>query len=104
MTPPSTPEDADAEKPLENPTNGPPAPATEPEDPETYRQIAYNLIKRGEPFLALDVIQPALVRFPQDLRLLQLQSLALARSGEPEPAREILEKLREQVASHEKHP
>ncbi len=62
--------------------------------PEVYRAIAQAILRHGEPLLAYDVITEALTSWPNDLRLRQLQGLALARSGATERANAILEKLR----------
>ena len=62
--------------------------------PDVYRVIGENLLKLGEPLLAYDVIREGLGVWSQDLRLRQLQGLALARSGATERANSVLEKLR----------
>ena len=71
--------------------------AHDPEDwsafPEVYRAIAQAILRHGEPLLAYDVITEGLASWPEDLRLRQLQGLALARSGATERAKLILEKL-----------
>jgi class 3 adenylate cyclase len=51
-------------------------------------------LKAGEPLLAYDVVSGALARSPDDVRLRQLQGLALARSGAGERARGVLETLK----------
>ena len=62
--------------------------------PDVYRVIGENLLKLGEPLLAYDVIREGLGVWSQDLRLRQLQGLALARSGATERANSVLEQLR----------
>ena len=51
-------------------------------------------LKAGEPLLAYDVASEGLAMWPEDVRLRQLQGLALARSGATERANTILESLR----------
>jgi class 3 adenylate cyclase/tetratricopeptide (TPR) repeat protein len=62
--------------------------------PGNYRQLAEKLLGQGEPLLAYDVVNEALSKWPDDVRLRQLQGLALARSGATERANTILEDLR----------
>lgn len=62
--------------------------------PGNYRQLAKKLLGQGEPLLAYDVVNEALAQWPEDVRLLQLQGHALARSGAPKRANVILENLR----------
>ena len=52
------------------------------------------MLAQGEPLLAYDVASEALSTWPNDVRLRQLQGLALARSGATERANAILESLR----------
>src|SRR5438874_2116579 len=63
--------------------------------PERYRSFAEKVLAQGEPLLAYDVVNEALTRWPDDVRLLQLQGFALARSGATERANGALEKLRQ---------
>ena len=63
--------------------------------PGTYRTLAEKILGQGEPLLAYDVVSEALAKWPEDIRLRQLQGLALARSGATERANAILETLRQ---------
>ena len=65
-----------------------------PQRPEIYRALGERILAQGEPLLAYDVIHEGLTKFPADVRLRQLQGLALARSGATERASAILENLR----------
>ena len=60
---------------------------------EITRAIAERILAHGEPLLAYDVIRSGLAVWPSDLRLRQLNGLALARSGATERANALLEKL-----------
>ncbi|HEY1583685.1 MAG TPA: TRAFs-binding domain-containing protein [Chthoniobacterales bacterium] len=60
---------------------------------EVFRLLGEKLLKRGEPLLAYDVVRQGLEEFPRDVRLRQLQGLALARSGSSERAGAILSEL-----------
>src|SRR5215467_15020173 len=62
--------------------------------PEIYRLVGEKILKQGEPLVAYDVITEGLKNRPEDVRLRQLQGLALARSGATERANAILEQLR----------
>ena len=62
--------------------------------PEIYRLVGEKILKQGEPLLAYDVVSEGLKNCPKDVRLRQLQGLALARSGATERANRILEQLR----------
>ena len=62
--------------------------------PEIYRSLGERILRQGEPLLAYDVISEALAIWSDDVRLRQLQGLALARSGATERANVVLEKLR----------
>lgn len=64
------------------------------QSPEKYRDIAQQILGQGEPLLAYDVVNEGLGQWPEDVRLRQLQGLALARSGTTERANTVLEKLR----------
>ena len=55
---------------------------------------AERLLGLGEPLLAYNTLQAALVDSPSDLRLRQLKGLALARSGALQRAHDMLAKLR----------
>jgi hypothetical protein len=63
------------------------------ESAETAIASAEQSLERGEPLLAYNVLQEALQRWPQHSRLLQLQALALARSGDTARANDILAAL-----------
>src|SRR5205085_6852774 len=62
-----------------------------------YRQLGERLLGVGAPGLAHDVVvegldpEPEKKRWPTDVRLRQLQALALARIGSAERAQQILE-------------
>jgi hypothetical protein len=62
--------------------------------PEIYRSLGERILGQGEPLLAYDVISEGLAIWSDDVRLRQLQGLALARSGATERANVVLEKLR----------
>jgi class 3 adenylate cyclase len=62
--------------------------------PELYRALGERALAHGEPLLAYDVVREGLGIWSVDVRLRQLQGLALARSGATERASAILEKLR----------
>lgn len=64
------------------------------ETPEVYRLLGERVLNQGEPLLAFDIINEGLKLLPGDIRLRQLQGLALARSGASERANRILEQLR----------
>ena len=64
------------------------------QSPEKYRETAQQILGQNEPLLAYDVVSEGLGKWPEDVRLRQLQGLALARSGATERANTILEKLR----------
>lgn len=64
------------------------------QSPGNYRLLAEKILQRGEPLLAFDVVREGLSILPTDVRLRQLQGLALARSGASERANAILEELR----------
>jgi class 3 adenylate cyclase len=59
-------------------------------NPEPYRLLGERILKLGEPLVAYDVVAEGMKSFPQDLRLRQLLALALARSGAPGPANNVL--------------
>lgn len=60
---------------------------------EAAAAAAQQHLERGEPLLAYNDVQDALARWPQHLRLRQLQALALARSGDIERANAALAAL-----------
>ncbi len=61
---------------------------------EIYRRAVDAALKLGESFLAFDIAVEGLNTFKGDLRLIQLQALALARTGATKRANEILGELR----------
>lgn len=65
-----------------------------PDSPPTTSAAAVALAERhlqqGEPILAYNAAQDGLAQWPQQLRLRQLQALALARSGDVERANRLL--------------
>ena len=61
--------------------------------PRIYRLLGERILKQGEPLLAYDVVSEGLKNYPTDVRLRQLQGLALARSGATDSANRILEQL-----------
>src|SRR5205814_2028397 len=61
---------------------------------DIYRRAVDAALKLGESFLAFDVAVEGLNNFKGDLRLTQLQALALARTGATKRANEILGELR----------
>jgi class 3 adenylate cyclase len=71
----------------------------------TYRALAHQLLKKGEPLLAHEVIESGHRAldgdepFKKDGRLRQLMALALARSGATKRANEILDRLDEEERS-----
>jgi len=58
------------------------------------RTSAEGMLRQGEPLLAYNLVQEGLEKWPRDLRLRQLQGLALARSGAVLRAKQTLETLR----------
>ena len=62
-------------------------------DIRAYRVLAHQLLRNGEPLIAYDVASDGLKLVEGDVRLLQLQALALARSGATAPAHRILSTL-----------
>jgi class 3 adenylate cyclase len=61
--------------------------------PKEYALLGNRILKAGEPLLAYDVITDGLKHRPRDLRLRQLQGLALARSGATRSANRVLTAL-----------
>ena len=64
-----------------------------PDSPAAAAALADRLLHRGEPVLAYNAAQSGLQEWPGDLRLRQLQGLALARSGDVERANALLAAL-----------
>src|SRR5258705_11706971 len=62
--------------------------------PAVFRCLGERVLAQGEPLLAYDVVSAGLEIWPRDVRLRQLQGLALSRSGATERANTILENLR----------
>lgn len=62
-------------------------------NPELYRLLGERMLTLGEPLMSYDVLAEGIKFFPQEIRLRQLLALALARSGAPGPANEVLERL-----------
>lgn len=80
------------------PTGSPPAAASanapHPDaDAATAAAAALRLLKQGEPLLAYNTAQEGLRQWPENLRLRQLQALSLARSGDVEEAKHLLQQL-----------
>lgn len=71
------------------------------QSPNDYRLLAEKILQQGEPLLAFDVVSEGLSILPGDVRLRQLQGLALARSGATERANAILERLRSEGEADE---
>ncbi len=69
--------------------------------PEIYRLVGERILAQGEPLLAYDVMADGLSIWPSDVRLRQLQGLALARSGATERASALLEQLRSEGVGDE---
>ncbi len=61
---------------------------------QVYRRAVDVAMRLGESFLAFDIAVEGLQSFKNDLRLIQLQALALARTGATRRANSILEQLR----------
>ncbi len=66
---------------------------------EIYRRAVEQAMKLGEAFLAFDMTAEGLQAFKRNLRLIQLQALALARTGATKRANQILDQLR--AAGHQ---
>jgi class 3 adenylate cyclase len=62
---------------------------------------AEKFLAQGEPLLAYDLISEGLTKSPQNVRLRQLQGLALARSGATQRANIILQRLRNENQADE---
>ncbi len=63
-------------------------------DVQIYRRAVDAALRMGESFLAFDMTAEGLVAFKDDLRLVQLQALALARTGATRRANALLDHLR----------
>jgi class 3 adenylate cyclase len=66
---------------------------------DVYRRAVDAALRVGEAFTGFDIAVEGLGNFKGDLRLIQLQALALARTGATKRANEILEQLR--VSGHQ---
>jgi class 3 adenylate cyclase len=64
--------------------------------PRAHQSLGEKVLRMGEPLLAYDVTRRGLDLWPGDVRLRQLQALALARSGAGERAAKQLIQLREE--------
>jgi class 3 adenylate cyclase/tetratricopeptide (TPR) repeat protein len=64
-----------------------------PLTPDIYRLLGDYILQLGEPLMAYDVIAEGLQHWHDDVRLQQLQALALARSGATHRANAILSQL-----------
>ena len=64
-----------------------------PDTLEAAVALAERHLQQGEPILAYNAAQDGLAQWPQQLRLRQLQALALARSGDVERANRLLAQL-----------
>jgi hypothetical protein len=69
--------------------------------PAVFRCLGERVLAQGEPLLAYDVVSAGLGIWPKDVRLRQLQSLALSRSGATERANAVLENLRREQGTGE---
>ena len=69
--------------------------------PDKYTSLADEILALGEPLVAYDVVREAILKWPDNPRLRQLQGLALARSGATDRANVILEELRQSGHSDE---
>ena len=63
---------------------------------DLYVSTADQMLRLGEPLLAYDILVEALKEWPVDIRLRQLQALALLRSGVPDRAEVILQGLEQE--------
>lgn len=69
--------------------------------PELYVALGAQFIRRGEALLAYEVVNEALVYWPEHERLRHIEGLALARSGATRRANAIAERLSESVRDPE---
>ncbi len=63
---------------------------------DLYVSTADQMLRLGEPLIAYDILVDALKEWPVDIRLRQLQALALLRSGAPDRAEVILRGLEQE--------
>jgi class 3 adenylate cyclase len=69
--------------------------------PAVFRRLGERVLAQGEPLLAYDIVGAGLEIWPRDVRLRQLQGLALSRSGATERANAVLENLRREQETGE---
>src|SRR5437773_4869640 len=69
--------------------------------PAVFRCLGERVLTQGEPLLAYDVVSAGLEIWPKDVRLRQLQGLALSRSGATERANAVFENLRREEETGE---
>lgn len=69
--------------------------------PRAYRRLGEVLLRLGEPLIACDVVEEGLKHDPANVRLRQLQALALARSKAYESAGAVIQKLYDEGHSDE---
>jgi hypothetical protein len=69
--------------------------------PAVFRSLGERVLAQGEPLLAYDVVTAGLGVWPKDVRLRQLQGLAVSRSGAIERANAVLENLRREEEAGE---
>src|SRR5260370_13428769 len=69
--------------------------------PAVFRCLGERILAQGEPLHAYDIVSAGLGMWPRDVRLRQLQGLALLRSGATERARSVLENLRREEETGE---
>ena len=69
--------------------------------PAVFRCLGERVLAQGEPLLAYDVVSAGLEIWPRDVRLRQLQGLALSRSGATDRANAVLESLRREQETGE---
>ena len=63
---------------------------------EVYQSFGINILGRGEPLLAYDIVGEGLKHWPEDVSLRQLQALSLLRSGAINRALKTLEQLKQE--------
>jgi class 3 adenylate cyclase len=68
---------------------------------DLYVSTADQMLRLGEPLIAYDILVEALKEWPVDIRLRQLQALALLRSGAPDRAEVILQGLEQEDSPDE---
>lgn len=63
---------------------------------EVYQSFGTNILGRGEPLLAYDIVVEGLKHWPKDVSLRQLMALSLLRSGAIHRALRVLEQLKDE--------